>query len=198
MAVRIKERGRFCLRVSSGFIMLLALLFWLDEGVGLLFPALLAATFHELGHMAAILLAGGSVKWIRLTATGAEMRVSEDTRFSYGKDAAVALAGPLASFLFAWLAVRLRFWLLAAMCAGQGIFNLLPMGPLDGGRVLYAVISGCSDCGKAERVISAVSALIVGILLGIGLVLLRQYGNPTLTITAGWMLWGIFQQEKAN
>jgi len=192
MALRLKVK----VEVSNGFIILMALLFWLDEGVGLLFPALIAAALHELGHVAAILLAQGSIKGINLTAVGAEMELDGPSRFSYHKDLLVALAGPLASFLCAWVAFALDCYLLAAMCAGQGAFNLLPVGPLDGGRVMYAILAQTLDDRRAEWILSAVSLLVVGGLFGLGLILLRKYGNPTLAITSGWLMLGNFRQKE--
>ena len=195
MARRIEKGGHTTISASNGFFMLLAVLLWLDEGVGLLAPALLAAAFHEFGHMITIHIAGGSVMEIRLTAAGAEMKFDQRREFSYWQDAAAAVAGPLASFLCAWIGLQLEFWIFAAMCMGQGIFNLLPVGPLDGGRVAYALIAGAADDLRAERVLSLLSALTVGLLFGTGLVLLRKYGNPTLILTAGWLCMGIFRQR---
>lgn len=196
MAIRVMAEKRFRLQITGGFAVLLSLLFWLDEGLGLLLPALAAAALHELGHVAAILLMGGTVKGIRLTAVGAEMELDGRVRFSYGKDVLAALAGPLASFLSAWAAAGLKLWIPAAMCAGQGAFNLLPVGPLDGGRALYASLAARWDEGKAVRVVSFFSAVVVGALLGGGLVLLRRFGNPTLMITAVWLLTGIFRRKE--
>lgn len=195
MARMIEKRGHTTIRASSGFFLLLAVLLWLDEGVGLLAPALLAAVFHELGHIVAIQVAGGTVRAINLTVTGAEMAFDKRRGFSYWQDAAVAVAGPLASFLCAWVGLQLELWIFAAMCMGQGVFNLLPVGPLDGGRMAYAMIAGTVDDLWAERVVSLISALTVGLLFGAGLALIRKYGNPTLILTAGWLFLGIFRRR---
>ena len=196
MAVRVKTREWLRVRISSGFWILLAFLFWLDKGIGILLPALAAAVLHELGHLTMISLVGGGVKEISLTAVGAEIQLDEAVPLSYWKDALAALAGPLASLLCAWAALGVNAYLLAAMCVGQGIFNLMPIELLDGGRILYALIAGMADDRWAQRVLSVTSALVVGALLGVGLILLRQYGNPTLAITAGWLLLGIFRRKE--
>lgn len=196
MASRRKRVKIIKVRISSGFLMLLAFLFWLDEGADILLPAIAAAALHELGHIAAIYLVGDTVKQINITAIGAEIKQVGRICLSYQKEALVALAGPLTGFLVAWVAVGLKLWLLAAMCVGQGIFNLLPVGPLDGGRALYALIAGRFDDACAERVVCGTSSVVVGVLLGVGLILLRRYGNPTMILTVIWLLFGIFRQEK--
>lgn len=82
------------IEVSPGFLLLMGLLFWLDEGVGLLPWGLLACGLHELGHAAAAAVWGGKVRRLSLTVVGAELRIDYDAPLSYGPDSMVALAGP--------------------------------------------------------------------------------------------------------
>ena len=66
------------LTVTGGFWAMLALA--LLSGAGEVLPlVLLAALCHELGHLAALTLAGVRVERLRLTAFGAELRA--DTRY---------------------------------------------------------------------------------------------------------------------
>lgn len=185
------------LRVSPGFLVLLALLFYLDEGLGLLGWSLLACALHELGHIAAILFMGGRVRWLRLTAVGAELGLDERRPFSYGQEAAAALAGPAASLLTAWLAAQSGLFLLAGLSLGQGLFNLLPLTPLDGGRCLLSILSAWAGEERADRVMSVVSAALTGLLVGAGLILVKQFGNLTLLITAVWLGAGALKHLRA-
>ena len=61
--------------VTGGFLLLLAWLNYLDRSF-LVPMAVLACGAHELGHLLAIRLLGGSVREIRLTAIGAELVLS--------------------------------------------------------------------------------------------------------------------------
>ena len=171
--------------------MLMGLLFLLDEGVGLLPPGLLACLVHELAHAAAIRALGGRIACVRLTAVGAEMELDSRRPLSCGGELAAALAGPMGSFLCAWAAAELGWWLLAGLSLGQGLFNLLPIPPLDGGRALYALLAGLGRAPEgAGRLLTLFSAGALGLLFGLSLVLLRRYGNPTLTVTSLWLLAG--------
>ena len=102
----------------------------------------------------------------------------------------ITAAGPVASFLAAWVAAELDLFVLAGMCLGQGIFNLLPILPLDGGRFLYLLLMNWKDGIWADPATDAISLVFVLLLLGAGLLLLWKFGNPTLGITACWLLAG--------
>lgn len=183
------------LTVSPGFLVLLGLLCYLDQGTDLLGPGLLACALHELGHWLAICLLGGKIAELRLTAVGAELALDGSRPLSYGRECAAALAGPAASLLTAELAARGKLYLLAGLSLGQGLFNLLPVLPLDGGRALGLLLCvGGED--RAQRTMRVLSAVLSGVLLGVGLVLLRVFGNPTLLVTAAWLTAGQMRREN--
>lgn len=181
------------LEASPGFLLLLGALFWLDEGVGLLSWGLLACFVHELGHVAAARLAGGRVECLRLSAVGAELSFTYRTPLSYGRDSLVALAGPAANLLLGGVFFALHRHLPAAMSLGVGAFNLLPVLPLDGGRVAYGLLADRLDPDWADRFLTAAAGCLVGALVGVGAVTAVHYANVTLLLTALWLLAGVLR-----
>jgi stage IV sporulation protein FB len=116
----------------------------------------LAALFHEISHFAAIYLTGGKVIGISIGGVGAKM---ETLPMSRGREVLCALAGPVGSLL---LALGLPFLPEMALCAlVQGLYNLIPVYPLDGGRILRCLLPS-SVCAGIE-----VFAIIL--LLGCGI-----------------------------
>ena len=182
-------------RVSPGFWLVLGVLFYLDEGVGLLPWGLLACLVHELGHLAAAKCFGGRLEGIHLTAVGAEMSVGYGRAISYAEDTVVALAGPVSNVLLSGVAWGVKLPILAALSVGVGAFNLLPIVPLDGARVLYNYLCPLLSPLRAERWGMVTSAVLVGGLVGLGTILMGEYANLTLLLTSVWLFWGVVRRE---
>ena len=178
---------RLRVEATPGFLLLLAVLFWLDEGVGLLPWGLAACVLHELGHIAAAAAFGGRVEKLSLTAVGAELRMGYPRPLGYGRDSLVALAGPAANLLFGALALLWGWGLAAALTLAVGAFNL---------RVLYGLLAGRLDPDWAERLMTALSGCLVGLLVGVGAVATVHYANVTLLLTALWLLLGVLRREN--
>ena len=187
------------MEASPGFLLLLGALYWLDEGVGLLLWGLLACTVHELGHVAAALAFGGRAERLSITVVGAELSFSYRAPLTYGQDSLVALAGPAANLLLGGLFFALDRHLPAVLSIVVGVFNLLPILPLDGGRVLYGLLADQLDLDWADRLLTATSGCLVGLLAGIGVIAAVHYANVTLLLTALWLLARVLRHgEQGN
>ena len=130
---------------------------------------LLAAAMHEGGHLAQLAVFGVPVEGLRLGASGAVIYARGARRLPYGRELLVTLAGPavnlLAAPLLAMLSARAAWewgYLLAGAHALLGVYNLLPILPLDGGQALWLLIAwrrGPSAGDAASAVIGLLCAL---------------------------------------
>lgn len=143
-----------------------------------LLAAVTAALFHELCHGAVAVALGGSLGDIRLGERGATMEVGG---LSNGRELLAAAAGPVGSLgllLFGRCFPRL------ALCGlVQGLYNLLPIYPLDGGRILFCLIRFRHSEGVALKICRRVGAL-AGVLAALGLLWLGLYPGAILVL---WM-----------
>ena len=167
--------------INPGFPALILAAIWI--GAGEVLPlVMLAAISHELGHLAALHLFGVRVERLRLTIFGAELRA--DTRYmTYGREILCTLAGPGINLLLAALLARVSGdYLLAGANLMQGVFNLLPMPGLDGGRILFLFISWLAEPVTADRVCARVGIVSALLLVGVVLVVMFRHGTGLFLI----------------
>lgn len=147
----VKVSGSFWITVA---VMLLTLpLQWI-------LAALVSAAFHELCHYGAIRLCAGKPQRLSLGSNGAAMLLPEMGR---GKELFCTAAGPIGGFLLFFLfPVCPRI----ALCGlFQSLYNLLPIYPLDGGRVLQCLTAMTMKPAYAQWLCSFVQWTCIGILV---------------------------------
>jgi Zn-dependent protease/CBS domain-containing protein len=168
---------------------------------------------HELGHSLVARKQGVPVKDITLYIFGGVAQISQEPR-SPKEEVLMALAGPAVSLGLGALLVVV--WLVlgplsqpvgaVAMYVGfsnlfLGAFNLIPGFPLDGGRVLRAVLWGARDdlmwaTRWASRVGQVVSYLFI--LVGIGQAMLGMWGSGLSLVLVGMFLQSAARSSYAQ
>lgn len=169
----------------SPLFVLVTVLFPVLAGRRWIFLFGLAALLHEGGHLASLWLLGGRMERLSLRLTGAEIGYRSE-RLSYGGEVLLALAGPGMNLLCASLCAVLADrwpepWLYRFIGCHLtlALFNLLPALPLDGGRVLKAMLEYRWPL-LGEQIARAVSGGVGLVLALLGLYVLKVNRNPTL------------------
>ena len=173
----------------SPFLPVLLVLFILFSPTELLLALLSAAVCHELGHALVLRCCGGHIARLRLTVLGAEMVLADASRLSYGGELLVTLAGPAVNLglCAALTALGARWEVLYLFAAAQlvlGLYNLLPIRPLDGGRALWLLCAWWLDPFAADRLAGIVDGAFSGALLALGLWTWLRRGTPFLLLAA--------------
>ncbi len=120
---------------------------------------------HEWSHVWVGLKGGGKVEGITLMIVGGVSEISEmPPRPS--SEAAMAAAGPVSSLILAFISLagfflvgfspdlRFALYYLFYMNLVLAIFNALPAFPMDGGRILRALLSMITNRVRATRIAS--------------------------------------------
>jgi len=109
----------------------------------------LAVSAHELAHIIVSKLTGVAIQEIRILPIGGSARMENPYRLPLRQILPVAAAGPMMNLLLAISIAALAHWKLlhpetAAHLVQPNLilfcFNLLPALPLDGGRMLFALL----------------------------------------------------------
>ncbi len=155
------------------------------------------ALLHESAHLWMGFHLGISFSGIALLPFGVCARLKDPIIQSPGKEILVSLAGPLFSLIlgFFFRALLLPFpsdLLRYAMLSSfsLGFLNLLPCLPLDGGRVLRALLTLGSDAISAWQTVARISKVFVIALLGISIYLLLTSSFQFSLVLIGIFLLG--------
>jgi Zn-dependent protease/CBS domain-containing protein len=179
----------------------------LGVGTALLFFA--SVLLHELAHSLVARSNGIPVKEIRLFIFGGVSRFEEEPKAAPSA-AWIAFVGPLTSIALAGLAfggailagiatpLGIALGYLAFANGLLGVFNLLPAFPLDGGRVLQAILwATMHDRRRATTIAVRIGAVVAWLLIAAGIAETLAYGLGTgLWYTfIGWFLLQAGQAE---
>ena len=153
------------------------------------FAMILAGAIHEFCHIAVIYLLNETVYALRVGARGA---VIETAQMPPRKELLCAIAGPVGSAL---LLLTVRWFPRLAICgAVHCIYNLLPLFPFDGGRVLHSIIYLACSPVRSERIWKHTQMLLRFAIVGICVYLAIKFG--WMILLCGFFLFRGVREEK--
>lgn len=172
------------------------------DGVVFVVLVFLCVVLHEYGHVAAARIYGIKTPSITLLPIGG-LASLERMPERPGQELVVAIAGPLVNVaifgvLLLVLDARFDFTTIGAIEQAQMslsgrlaavnvmlvVFNLIPAFPLDGGRVLRALLSMRFDRARATLI-----AARIGQAFAVVFAILGLYGNPLLLLIAVFLFF---------
>jgi len=194
------------IHISKTLILLIAVL--LITGRGGNFTAVFFIFFiHEAAHVIAARLLKLKVHEIELLPFGGAVKIYSFFESNPIHEIIVAASGPFANILLLllyfggiqlhWLPVSMPdqdFVNINLMLAG---LNLLPALPLDGGRILRAVLSRQMNIERSTKIASGMGFLLALALLTIGLYgLYYRVFNYSLFIFSGFLAYSAFRERR--
>ncbi len=162
--------------VSYLFVSVLTLILFLKNSQTVLF-CLLFSLCHEMGHIIFMKLLGSTLYEIRFLPFCIAIKAEDLSSLSKTRQTLVLLAGVFVNFLLLPLNFQINLALI--------IFNLLPIGTLDGGRILRLFF-------KTNTIPTIISFLI----LTPAFVLSIKHQNLTLFLTSLYLFFQIVVEKN--
>ena len=177
-------------QVAVSPVLLAALgLFLLWDRTGLGGQMVLAAALHELGHLLVMAAWGEAPAELSFHCFGVRITRAGGRLLPWGREALLYAAGPAVNLLFAAAAWGWGRPGTAAVHLVLGVFNLLPAGALDGGRLLALLLDRRLSPGASRRAQRVLCALTAAGLLSAAFFAGSGPGRASLTVTTLYLLW---------
>lgn len=190
-------------------IFLFIILFYVTKQIEIYAIIMFFAILHEFGHLLAGLLLGmkpekmeimpyGVSISFKLTPEDYNKKVRRGNQLEL-KKIVVALAGPVTNFIIILIIWQLKVNIFLGLIMLYSnllliLFNLLPIYPLDGGRVIKGILHIFLGKMKAEKYCNHISFITLMIVTFISSIAVYQAENIAIFLIV-LVLWGIFIKE---
>jgi len=163
---------------------------------------LVAVLVHEISHVVMALALGVKVTEIELLPFGGQAKIEDFTGLEPDHEIYIALVGPIVSLslagIFYFIQARMTSTYLPLFININlflGVFNLCPALPMDGGRILRALLSQAIGYKKATGRAAALGKLIAVLFILIGLYQVYFQHSGANYVVVGMLLFWAARRE---
>lgn len=188
------------IRINISFAAVITLMLIIDES-GICALALFCCIFHEAGHILCLWAMGEKPERIVLSFYGIKLERLPTAFHGKINEIIIFASGPIANLtlslflmLISVLNDTLKTW--AAISLLTGLFNLIPIRPLDGGNILFSLLCRVMKDERAEMICDAISVAVTVPLLFAGVVVASKTKNYTLLASAVYLTGAGISEKK--
>lgn len=191
-------------------IFVFLILFYFTKQIELYACIMIFALIHEIGHLVAGILMGMKPEKLELMPFGISISFKINVK-QYNqkikngnmqeiKKIIVALAGPITNFLIILITFNLKLEAIKAIIIIYTnllimIFNLLPIYPLDGGRILKGILHINIGKRKAEKYVNIISNITVITIATISSILILYIQNISIFLIDIYLFYLVIKEN---
>ncbi len=183
-------------------IFLFIIIFALTHQIEIYAWIMLFAFIHELGHMLAGILLKLKPKSLNFMPFGISITFEsyEYKKLIEIKKILISMAGPLTNFIICAITLFLNIDIITKELIIYSniiiaLFNLIPLYPLDGGRILKWIIRLKHDKIEADKIINKISNILIVILTALSSIIILYLKNIAILFIIIY-LWVIVINEN--
>ena len=191
-------------------IFVFLIIFYFTKQIEIYAMIMFFALIHELGHLLAGLLLGMKPEKIELMPFGVsisfKIKVEEyNKKIKKGnlleiKKILVAIAGPLTNFIIILITNSLKIDIFKGLMIIYTnflimMFNLLPIYPSDGGRVLKGILHINFGIRKSELYTNIISKVMVAIITAISSIMILRVHNIAILLIDMYLWYLVIKED---
>lgn len=172
-------------------------LFFIFNNLNMYIIFLFFVIIHEMCHLIVGLIIGGKANKMYITPFGVSLEM-----YLYGKTKHLNkiifyLSGPIINIILGFIFFYLKFdFKLVYTNFAIGFFNLLPILPLDGGKVLKEILTIVFDSQMSNDIIIIFSKVILSLLSLTYSILIIKIKNIYILILLVYLWYLFFKEER--
>ena len=186
-------------------ILIFLVIFYFTNQLTIYLWTMLFCFIHEIGHLIMGLTMGLKPEKIEMTPFGFFLEFNPITDKSEKEilriNTLVAIAGPITNLIIIFSILFLNISFIGRDLAVYSnliifAFNLIPIYPLDGGRVLKYILDWLYNDIRADNLINKISNFYIIVLTMIGSIAIYYLKNISVLIIIGYLWYLVIKENK--
>lgn len=183
-------------------IIIFMLIFYFTHQLRIYLIIMFFCIFHEIGHLLAGIILKVKPEKIEIMPCGLSISFYKNVTNCKIKELIIVLAGPITSALLAILSQNIKFaYIMKEEAVYSNIlillFNLIPIYPLDGGRIIKTILDVKLKNNKNNNIINKINYIAIIILTIISSIGVFYYKNFAIFLICIF-LWIMVLREKTT
>ena len=182
-------------------ILIFLLIFYFTNQIRIYLIIMLFSVIHEMGHIVVGLILKLRPYKIEIMPVGLNVSFYSEINNKY-KEILILLAGPITNFILVIISQHIDLKYMTTQEAVYSnllilLFNIIPIYPLDGGRIIKGILDINVGIIKSEKIINRISKITIIILTIISSITVYYYKNFAIFLTCIF-LWNLVLREKSD